>query len=355
MDKPRILALYFTQTGQLRSILNSVLLDVAAEADITYAPIEPVTPWPFPWKASSFFDAMPECVVQQPAPVKPLPAAVLQGEYDLVVLGWQPWFLHPSQPVTAFLQSADAAVLEGKPVVTVVGCRNMWLNAGEKIKEDLRRVGAIQIGNIVLSDTNTNLVSLLTIIRWSFSGRREASRWLPQAGVQDKDILKTSRFGAPILAAAKALAEARYTTAGTAAHLAEAYASGCATDEARAEMPEDTVPAQETILDLPDVKSLHPKLLALGAVPLNTGLVLLEQRGIKNFRFWAKFIREKGGPGSPARQGRITAFKRLLITAIFVLSPISAFTAFIQRNLQRKRLLADVSYFRSLAYEPGRI
>lgn len=331
--KPRILVLYYSQSGQLKDLVDSILSGVKDQLDITHATIEPVTPWPFPWKANSFFDAMPECVVQQPSPIKPLPGAIAEQDYDLVILGWQPWFLHPSQPITAFLQSQDAAtILKGKPVVTVVGCRNMWLNAGEKIKEGLIKTGAQQVGNIVLADTNTNLISLLTIIRWVFSGQKEASRWLPAAGVQDADIKRAARFGKPILEAAQSV-----------------------TDEEGAGHTSTPAATGQQAVSTPAINSLHHKLLDLGAVDLNTGLVVLEQRGIKNFRFWAKFIREKGGPAAPARQGRVTMFKRLLITAVFVLSPLSSLTAFIQRKLQQKKLLRDVDYFKGITYEAGRI
>lgn len=318
--KPRVLVLYFSQSGQLRNILDALLSEVQQELDLRFVEIEPQQAWPWPWKADSFFDAMPESVAMQPAPAKPLPTSVLQQDYDFVILGWQPWFLHPAQPVTAFLQSKDADILKGKPVVTVTGCRNMWLNAGEKIKELLLARGAHQVGNIVLTDTNTNLVSLLTIIRWAFSAKKEKSRWLPEAGVQSHDIRAAARFGRPILEAAKAAANV----------------SG------NGEMPAA-------------LNSLHEKLMALNAIELNTGLVLLEQRGIKNFRFWSKYIREKGGPGAPERLGRVRNFKRLLLVAIFILSPISSLTALVQERLQRKRLQRDVAYFKSLAYEPGRI
>jgi len=356
MSKPRILVIYFSQSGQLRSILDSTLSQVAQQMDLSYVSIQPQTPWPFPWKTSSFFDAMPECVVQQPAPVKPLPDAIKKGDYDLIILGWQPWFLHPSQPITAFLQSPDAAILSGKPVITIVGSRNMWLNAGEKIKEQLIGLQARLVGSLVFTDSNSNLISLLTIIRWSFSGRREATRWLPQAGVQDADIQKAVRFGAPILEYAQALAEARFNSQGAASHLQETYPDERASDEFRAEMVTLDPDAQNNVPEhTSEEAALHPKLMSLGAIQLNTGLVLLEQRGIKNFRFWAKYIREKGGPGALERQSRVTNFKRLLITAVFILSPISSFTAFIQRNLQKKRLLKDVDYFKSLEYEKGRI
>lgn len=306
--KPRILVLYYTQSGQLRDILDSLVSRISHDADFTFAPIEPVTPFPFPWKASTFFDAMPETVLQTPAPVKALPADITGKEYDLVLFGFQPWFLHPSQPITAFLKSEQATFLKDKPVITVIGSRNMWLNAEEKVKEDLERIGARLVGNIVLVDTKPNLVSVLTVMRWAFKGQKERSRFLPAAGVQDVDVKAISKLGPIILS-----------------HLSN------------------------HTLD-----TLHQELLANGALTLNTGLVILEKRGMKNFGFWAKYIREKGGPGDPARAGRVARFKRLLIVAIFILSPISSFTAFIQRQLQKKSLQREVDYFRQVHFEPGK-
>ncbi len=307
--KQRILVLYYSQSGQLRDILDSLIAEIKDEAEFTFAQIEPVTPFPFPWTALSFFDAMPETVQQLPIPVKPLSPEITNDAYDLVLFGYQPWFLHPSQPVNAFLKSEDAAFLKGKNIVTVIGSRNMWLNAEEKVKEDFLRIGANLVGNIVFVDTNPNLVSVLTVIRWAFQGQKERSRFLPAAGVQDAEVHGARVFGPIILN-----------------HL------------------------KQNRLSL-----LHTDLVAKGALHLNAGLVLLEKRGIKNFRFWAKYIRAKGGPGDPARADRVTQFKRLLIVAIFILSPISNFTAFLQRQIQKKSLLRDVDYFRQLGYENGRI
>lgn len=307
--KPNILVLYYTQSGQLRDILDHLISDIREEAHFTFAAITPETPFPLPWKPNVFFDAMPETVLQLPIAVKPLAPDVLQQDYDLVIFGYQPWFLHPSQPVTGFLKSEQATFLKGKPVVTVIGARNMWLHAQEKVKEDLARLGANLVGNIALVDTNPNLVSVLTVIRWSFKGQKEAGKLLPAAGVQEKEVKAAKRFGPAIL---------RHLKSST-------------------------------------LSSLHQELLSLDALLLNTGLVLLEKRGIKNFKIWSKYIREKGGPGDPARIGRVVQFKRLLIVAIFILSPISNLTAFIQRQLQKKSLLKDVAYFRELAYEPGKM
>ena len=307
--RPRILVLYYTQTGQLRSILDSIVSDIAGVADIDYVSIEPVTPFPFPWKTIPFFDAMPETVQHIPIAVKPLAKEVMEKNYDLVIFGYQPWFLNPSQPATGFFKSEFAKIFNNKPVVTVIGCRNMWLHAQEKVKEYLESANARLVGNIVLNDTNGNLVSLLTVIRWSFKGQKEASGMLPAAGVQDVDIQNSKRFGSTIL---------KHLQAGN-------------------------------LIDL------QRDLLAGGAINLNPGLVILERRGIKNFRKWAAFIREKGGPGDPNRVGRVLMFKRLLIVAVFILSPISSLTASIQLMIKRSSLLKDADYFKQLKFEKGRL
>lgn len=307
--KPRILVLYYTQSGQLRDILDSITSDIKDKAGIDYVAIEPLIPYALPWKANVFFDTMPETVQHIPIALKPLPEVIKQKDYDLVIFGYQTWFLNPSLPISSFLQSEDAQILKGKPVITVNGCRNMWLHSQETLKKYFNNVGAKLVGNIVLTDTNPNLISVLTVIRWSFKGKKEASGLLPAAGVQDNDIRRASRFGMPIF---------RHLTEGK-------------------------------------LDTLHKELLMMGAIHLKPGLIVLERRGIKNFRKWSTYIREKGGPGAPERLGRVVLFKRLLIVAIFILSPISSLTAFIQLQLQRRSLLTDVEYFKELDYVEGKL
>lgn len=308
--KPRILVLYYSQSGQLKDILDHLTAPIQADAIIDFVQIEPEIPFPFPWKAYHFFDTMPETVKRMPIPMKRLPETLYDHHYDLVILGYQPWFLNPSLPVTSFMKSDEAKrLLQGKPVLTVIGSRNMWLHAQEKMKEDLAAIGATLVGNIALTDSNPNIISTLTVIRWAFKGQKEPSRFLPAAGVQDEDIRGTSRFGKPVLT---------HLTSGILGQL------------------------QET-------------LLRMGAVQLKPGLVLLERRGIGNFRKWAGYIRAKGGPGDLNRAGRVNLFKRLLIVAIFILSPITSLAAFIQIQLNKKRLLEDVQYFRQVGYEANRI
>lgn len=309
MEQPKILVIYYSQTGQQRTILDNLVNDIKGKASIDYAEIILEKPFPFPWSAWTFFDAMPETVEGIASPIKPFDQKIYDTDYDLVIFGYQPWFLNPSQPTTSFLKSEHAKVLKGKPVVTIIGCRNMWLHGQEKVKKELIGAGANLVGNIVLTDRATNLVSLLTVIRWQFSGKKEASGLLPSAGVSDTDIHKTQRFGTPI-----------YN------HLVNN-----------------------------NLNTLQSELLMLGAIHMNPGLIVLERRGIKNFRKWAKYIREKGGPGDVNRKGRVMLFKNLLLVAIFILSPISSLTAWIQLQLQKSQLTKDVEYYKGLKYEEHKL
>ncbi len=182
--------------------LNNIVKDIQGEAEIDFAEIKLVKPFPFPWSSATFFDAMPECVLQIPSDIHPMPELKAK-DYDLIIFGYQPWFLSPSNPANSFLKSEWARVLKGKPVLTVIGCRNMWLNAQEKVKAELQQLGANHVGNIVLEDSHGNLVSLLTIIRWMFKGQKEASGKLPAAGVAERDIKGAQKIWHAHIAALK--------------------------------------------------------------------------------------------------------------------------------------------------------
>lgn len=307
--KQNILVIYYSQSGQLREILDNMLSDIHEKVDVSIVEIKPINPFPFPWNAKAFFDVMPECVQLVPAPIQPIPQEIVNGNYDLVLLGYQSWFLHPSIPITSFLKSDSALVLKNRPVVTVIGCRNMWLNSQERVKEMLRGIGANLVGNIVLTDKHSNLISVMSIMRWAFKGQKEASGLLPEAGVSGRDIKDAQRFCSII----------------------------------------------EQHLTNNQLDTLHEELLAKGAIHLEPGLVLLEKKGVKNFRKFAAYIREKGGPGAIERQGRVNKFKNLLAVAIFILSPITSVVAAIQVMLQKSSLLKDVEYFKSVKFEKDRI
>lgn len=128
----RVLVVYYTQSGQLKEIIDSVLSPLT-EVTIGFLPIDTAEPFPFPWTDEAFFGAFPESYLQIPQPLKPF--ELVHTDYDLVILGYQVWYLSPSIPFNSFLQSeAGKQLLQGKPVITVSGTRNMWVMAHQKVK-----------------------------------------------------------------------------------------------------------------------------------------------------------------------------------------------------------------------------
>ena len=298
-----ILVLYFTQSGQQKAILESFVKpfnNPDSLCKIHFEELKLVENFPFPWSGYDFFNAFPETFTQQPCALKPLSENAF-GEFDLVVIGYQPWFLTPSRPMSSFLQSDDAKrILKGKPVVTILGCRNMWLGAQEKVKRRLREDGATLMGHIALVDRSGNLTSLITILRWMFTGRKDPFWFFPPAGVSEQDISHAEVFGALVKEA----------------------------------------------MDKNDLTSVQKSLNEKGAIFIKPNLVLLENRGQKAFSIWAKFVAAGGPLHSTGRKVRVYVFMYLLPTAIFILTPLLWTLSSVMLLVRRKHLMEEVEYYK---------
>jgi hypothetical protein len=278
----KILIIYYSQTGQLKRIIDSITSPLAGDFDLTLEELKPVPAFPFPWKGMPFFQAFPESVKEIPCKLEPLKCD-LDEDYDMVILAYPVWYLSPCIPFSSFLQHPDArSILNGKPVITIMGVRNMWIMAQERVKARIAEAGGRLVGNVVLADPAPNLVSVITIVRWMMKGEKGAFRkfgkHFPPAGVPEKDILNASRFGGII----------------------------------------------GKHLQSNDLEGLQPELITSRAVPVDTVLYNIEKRGKMIFGFWAKMILKKGGYGDPGREGRLKLFKYYLFTVIYLVSPFAA-------------------------------
>ncbi|MFD1000088.1 hypothetical protein ACFQ21_12265 [Ohtaekwangia kribbensis] len=300
----KILIIYYTQSGLQLSILQSLAKPlVSAGHSVHFEEIQPEEKFPFPWSAFQFFNAFPETFSQKPLQLKRLSEKAFDN-YDLVILGYQPWFLTPSRPVSSFLQSDDGKrVLNGKPVVTILGCRNMWLGAQEKVKQRLLDAKAKLVGHVAMVDRSGNLTSLITILRWMFTGNRKPFWFFPQAGVSNQDVDHAEMFGRLI-----------------SGHIASN-----------------------------NFDTLQSELLKEGAIDIKPNLVLMERRGQKAFSVWSKFIASGGAVHSTGRKIRVYIFMYLLPTAIFFLSPLLWLLSKILLTVKRKELLMDVEYFKHIS------
>lgn len=283
-----ILIVYYTQTGQLRQIIDSLLKPLSGNPlfSIDYLELSPETAFPFPWTRMEFLNVFPESVMEVPVPLKPFSVSENQPNYDLVILAFQPWYLSPSLPVSTFLNSPAAEkTLRGADVITVIGSRNMWLGAFKIVKQKVEGLGGRLRGNIALIDRAPNLVSVITIVYWMFTGKRDNYLGIfPRPGVSDEDIAATSRFGAAI---GPALLENR-------------------------------------------LDSLEEELNRLGAYEVNSSLERLETRARKVFTLWAKLIIK-----SPKRRTLLlNMFFTELILALAIISPVNSLIGFIAKSLK---------------------
>lgn len=306
----KILVVSYSQTGQLTDIVDAILgpLVSAKKIQIDTLALQPRPAYPFPWTTQTFCDVFPESVEGIPCALASLnldPAT----HYDLIVLAYTVWYLAPSLPVQAFLRSPEAARLfPGTPVVTVIGCRNMWLLAQEHVKQRLHELDARHVGTIVLGDRAGNLVGVATIAYWMLTGRKERLLGIfPRPGVDPEDIRRASRFGVILRKALEA-----------------------------------------------DIRDLDQEVLnAVGAMPVDPAYIIFEHRIRRVFRIWARFIRKKGGPGAPERQPRVLAFFFYLLAAIAVLAPLAALAAKVTLKLGKTKIAKAVAYHRSNRYSPG--
>jgi hypothetical protein len=300
----KVLVVYYTQTGQLKEIVNSIAAPLAAEGgvELFFEELKPKPPFPFPWSSDEFFQAMPESVKGIPCELEPLSINGSE-DFDLIIVAWQPWFLSPSIPTHAFFQHETAnRLLAGKPVVTIAGCRNMWVNAYDKVKEYIRKANGQLVGNIMLYDKAPNLLSLVSIIRWMFLGKKDRyMKIIPPAGISDEDLRESAKYGKIIL---KALQKDDYT-------------------------------------------NLQKELVETGAVDVKTELVMIEKRGIVLFRLWAGFILKKGSYGTKSRVFRARLFKYYLLTMLYVVSPFASLLYQIIKPFRRQTIKKQISLYQS--------
>ena len=309
----RILIVSWSQTGQLDSVVKAVAAPLLAATDIevVFEHLQPAEPYPFPWSFLRFFDTFPETVYEEPLPLLPLNVDPSET-FDLVILAYQVWFLSPSQPMMAFLQSPVAAqLLHGKPVMTLIACRNMWLMAQEVMKAKLAELGAQLIDNAVLVDRAHPAATFISTPLWMLTGKRGpflAGR-VPAAGIPAQDIAAARRFG-------------------------EAIAQ---------QLPLRELPLSE--LPLCNTVQCEPMLKNLQAVVINERLIASEKIARRSFRIWGKGLRALGKPGTPLRRVFLCLYVVFLVLMILTVVPLSALIKRLLAPLMREKIAQQREYF----------
>lgn len=273
----KILVISYSQTGQLDEIINNFIRPIN-NVDIDRIQYNPENAFAFPWTMNSFFEAMPESILETPFPLQPI--SFKYEKYDLIILGYQPWYLSPSIPTNSLLQSNEFLNrVKDTPIITIIGSRNMWINAQESIKKRITNAGGTIIGNIPFVDRNQNQVSAVTILHWMLTGKKTKKYGIfPRPGVSDIDIKSAEIFGEIL---------------------------------------------QSAILNN-NLNTIQNSFLSTNLISLPTDILFIEERAKRLFSIWAKLI-TKYGKSPKGRKRLLIAFKYYLIIALFIVAPIVIF------------------------------
>jgi hypothetical protein len=297
-----VLVIYYSQSGQLESIAQNIAKPFlnSEEIKVTFHEIQLEKPFPFPWDKTSFFDAFPESFMQIPTALKPVPEEILNTKFDLVLLHYQVWYLSPSIPINSFLKSNEAKkILDNTPVVTISGSRNMWIMAQEKIKVLLQQANAPLVGNVALVDRVGNLISVITIVEWMFSGiKKKYLGFFPLHGVSEKDIQESTKFGEAILSA----------------------------------------------FNQNNLTNLQPKLIALDGIRISPYLITVDKTANKIFNKWSQLISKN----QKNRKQLLKIFYIYLFLAIWLISPIVYILHIITYPFKLKSIKRETQYYQGV-------
>lgn len=297
----RVLVVHYSQSGQLDRVADAVVAPLRANGSIQVdqLQIQMQQPFPFPWPFLQFFHVFPETVRMQPQALQPLRVDATV-RYDLIILAYQVWFLSPSLPMTSFLATPQAQLLlQDTPVMTLVGCRNMWLMAQEKMKARLQQLGARLLDHVVLSDECGMALSFLATPLWMFTGKQQPYNWLPKAGIAEADIQAASRFGEAL----------------------------------RIRLERDDTPLQEPVLQ------------GLQAVAVNEKLIASERIGNRSFQVWSRVLGWLGPQGSRRRSLGLLVYILFLLCMIVTVVPVVAVLKKLLQPFTRKQTAKQKAYF----------
>jgi hypothetical protein len=270
----KVLVINYSQSGQLNEIVDN-FSSTLENVSIDRIHIKPKQQFQFPWKTDNFYDGMPETVLEEAIELEPI--AFQEERYDLVILGYQPWFLSPSRPTTALLKNESfKRTIKNTPIVTVIGARNMWLNSQESVVALIEAAEGRIVGNIALVDRAPNHLSAISIVHWMMTGKK-TRKWgiFPLPGISDEDISEVSRHGVVL----------------------------------------------NKCMELGDYSKFQQMVIEQGAVRINTNILFIEGKAKKIFRIWAGIIKKKAEQGKK-RSFWIAFFRYYLNIALFGVAPI---------------------------------
>lgn len=207
---PRVLLLYYSYTGQARSVLDAAGQAFAEQGcEVVPAGIEFTDPrFAGPFSRFPMRRVWPDMLsvlrAQQRHTTGEIrtPDAVRDGDYDLVCIGSPTWWKTASMPVRSFLLSDEARdVLSGKPFAVFTVCRQFWRDNLAAVRDLAERQGGRFVDEIHFTYPGGPLRSMLSLTSYLGSGqyrRKYLGVPIPPTNVQPQQLTAAREFAATL-------------------------------------------------------------------------------------------------------------------------------------------------------------
>jgi len=274
----KIGVIYYSQSGRTEQVIQQIKKEESKmEQNVIFSffPIKPKIPFEFPLSFSSFMGLFPGSILQKPTEL--LLINHKNENFDLILLVYSVWYLSPSIPVSSFLQSPQAKeIIKDTPVVTVITCRDMWIQAQKDVSKAVTNVGSKVIGNVVLRDEHNSFQSLVTTLFWFLTGKNEKP-----FGIFPKPLLKEKQLGKISLLQGILMRRLKQNS----------------------------------------LKELQTEVIEKDLFLLDSYKIPIESRIKKIFQLWAYFINSSRSPRS--KKIRFLLFELYLVFAIVIIMPLA--------------------------------
>lgn len=185
----RVLGIFHSLTGQTRAVME--IIAQALREDGHVVDLVSVVPlgdrYTVPYHKGRFFWEWARAwmgarlrveVARVDLPLEP-------EAYDLVMIGHQPWYLDTAIPMASWLETEQASVLAGKPVVSVITARTMWQRAYSRVAQRVEALGGKMVDSFVLRNLVPMPQNMPLTLHYLFEGHD------PEAG----PLTRLGRFG----------------------------------------------------------------------------------------------------------------------------------------------------------------
>jgi hypothetical protein len=190
-----VLVLSYSNSGDVEVALARLLAPLQGRADtrIHHCRIRTVEPINFPWTVHQFAASSADVghAARLDVVLDPPPPNI---DFDLVVLGWQVWWLRPSPPIRNFLQRHAHRLLGGRRVIAIGCSRQMWVSAYLRLQRLVAGAGGILSDQAMVRYQGSG-ATLITTPMMLLTGKRRAFGPFPPPTPIEEELRALDRCG----------------------------------------------------------------------------------------------------------------------------------------------------------------